>query len=139
MTHRSVVNRIHPRFAVAVSVAVTLVFVTSTSLALATPSQYPPPPPDAPIVGDVNQDGSVNVIDAMFIAQSTVGMVSLSAAQAFAADTTGDEAVNIIDAMHIAQYTVDPTGGAGILFKPLWEWPDDGGLWDPRGRNSGSS
>ena len=100
-------------------------------------SPYPPPPPESPVVGDVNSDGSVNIIDAMFIAQFTVGLLTLTDAQELAADTDGNKSVNIVDAMHIAQYSVDPTGSGKVLFKPLWEWPADGGLWDPLGQNSG--
>lgn len=122
----------------AVMLGVLAVFTLIPSvLATDLPSLYPPPPPEAPLLGDVNEDGSVNIIDAMFIAQYSVGLRSLSDAQKVAADTTGDKAVNIVDAMHIAQYSVDPTGNGGVLFKPLWEFPEDSGTWDPRGLNAG--
>lgn len=81
--------------------------------------------------GDVNLDGSTNIVDAMFVAQYTVGIISLDADQMIAADTTDDGNVNIIDAMHIAQFTVDPTGSGGVLFKALWESPADDGLLNP--------
>ncbi len=57
-------------------------------------------------VGDVNEDGGTNIVDALFIAQYTVGVRSLSSQQLAAADTNGDGIVNIIDAIFIAQYTV---------------------------------
>ncbi len=56
--------------------------------------------------GDVNGDGTINIIDALFIAQYTVGLRTLSAQQLAAADVNGDGIVNIIDALFIAQYTV---------------------------------
>jgi len=58
------------------------------------------------ILGDVNGDGQVTIVDALFIAQYTVGMKTLSATQLAAADVNGDGLVNIIDALFIAQYTV---------------------------------
>ena len=46
--------------------------------------------------------------------------------------TTDDGEVDIIDAMHIAQWIVDPDGGFGVLFKPLWESPLDDSMLPPR-------
>jgi glucose/arabinose dehydrogenase/plastocyanin len=60
--------------------------------------------------GDVNGDGQVNIVDALLIAQSTVG---LRIVDPVVADVNGDGTVNIVDALFIAQYTVglrtDPT------------------------------
>jgi len=56
--------------------------------------------------GDVNGDGNVDIVDALFIVQYTVGMKTLSAAQLAAADVNGDGQVTIVDALFIAQYTV---------------------------------
>jgi hypothetical protein len=60
--------------------------------------------------GDVNGDGQVNIVDALFIAQSTVGLRTVNPV---VADVNGDGTVNIVDALFIAQYTVglraDPT------------------------------
>ena len=81
--------------------------------------------------GDVNGDHSTNIIDAMYIAQYTVGVRSLDAIALMCADTNDDGSVNIVDAMHIAQFTVDPNGSGGVLFKPLWESPADDGLLNP--------
>ena len=94
-------------------------------------SAYPPPPPGASFEGDANGDDCVNIVDAMFIAQYTVGIREFDARAMLASDTTSDGDVNIVDAMHIAQYTVDPEGSAGVLFKPIWEWPADAALKDP--------
>ncbi len=60
----------------------------------------------AVIKGDCSGDGSVNIVDALFVAQSTVGLRSLNPAQIAAADVNGDSAVNIVDALFIAQSTV---------------------------------
>lgn len=56
--------------------------------------------------GDVNQDGSVNIADALFIAQYTVGTRILTTSQLVVADVDGDGQVKIVDALFIAQYTV---------------------------------
>ncbi len=56
--------------------------------------------------GDTNGNGVVDVVDALFIAQYTVGIRTLSASQLAAADVSGDGQVNIVDALFVAQYTV---------------------------------
>lgn len=63
--------------------------------------------------GDVNGDGAVTIVDALFIAQNAVGSRTFNSAQVAAADVNGDGQVTIVDALFIAQYTVgrraDPT------------------------------
>ncbi len=81
--------------------------------------------------GDASMDGQTNIVDAMFIAQQTVGLRTLDAYEIECADTNDDGEVNIVDAMLIAQFTVDPTQDGGILFKPLWEEPADNDMLDP--------
>jgi hypothetical protein len=81
--------------------------------------------------GDVNLDGHCDIIDAMFIAQYTVGLRTLEETQLLCADTTDDGKVNIVDAMQIAQFTVDPDTSVGVLFKLIWESPSDEALLDP--------
>jgi len=81
--------------------------------------------------GDVNLDARCDIVDAMYIAQFTVGLMELDETQLTCADTTDDDMVNIVDAMHIAQFTVDPRITGGVLFKPLWESPDDDSLLNP--------
>ncbi len=60
--------------------------------------------------GDVNGDGRVDIIDALFIAQYTVGTRTINTT---VGDVSGDGNANIVDALFIAQYTVglrpDPT------------------------------
>ncbi len=73
-----------------------------------TPTATPTPTP-TPIVGvngDVSGDGQVSVVDALFIAQYTVGTRTLTSTQLEAADVNGDGQVTIVDALFIAQYTV---------------------------------
>jgi hypothetical protein len=86
---------------------------------------------DGLMEGDSSMDGATNIIDAMFIAQYTVGLRGFDGWQLECADTNDDGVVNIVDAMHIAQYTVDPTGSAGILFEDLWQAGDDDGMLPP--------
>ncbi|MCK9356084.1 MAG: hypothetical protein M0R22_02885 [Dehalococcoidia bacterium] len=81
--------------------------------------------------GDANLDAQVNIVDAMFIAQFTVGLRSLDATQLLCTDTTDDGQTNIVDSMHVAQFTVDPDTTVGILFKLLWSSPEDDALLDP--------
>jgi len=50
--------------------------------------------------------GKPTIVDALFIAQSTVGLRTLTGTQVLAADVNGDGAVNIVDALFIAQFTV---------------------------------
>ncbi len=56
--------------------------------------------------GDCSGDGKVDIVDALFIAQSTVGLRTLGQAQYAAADVSGDAKVDIVDALFIAQATV---------------------------------
>jgi len=58
------------------------------------------------IKGDVNGDGQVTIVDALFIAQYTVQTRTLTPAQLAAADVNGDGQVTIVDALFIAQFTV---------------------------------
>ena len=134
MTRVWILKQKHPLLAAALAIALVLTLVLGSSVSADDPaySLYPPPPYGAPYEGDANGDGNVNIIDAMFIAQYTVGLRQLEGDCLLAADSSSDGLVNIVDAMHIAQYTVDPNGTAEVLFKPLWEWPADGGTKDPR-------
>lgn len=81
--------------------------------------------------GDASMDGRTNIVDAMYVAQQTVGMREMDSYELTCADTNDDGQVDIVDAMHIAQFTVDPTGSGGILFTALWEAPQDEGMLDP--------
>jgi hypothetical protein len=63
--------------------------------------------------GDVNGDGKVDIVDALFIAQYTVGSRTLSPNTLVFADVNGDGKVDIVDALFIAQATV------GISDRPV--------------------
>jgi len=56
-------------------------------------------------LGDVNSDGSINIVDALLIAQYYVGL-NPSDFDISAADTNCDSSVNIVDALLVAQYYV---------------------------------
>jgi hypothetical protein len=81
--------------------------------------------------GDVTLDLHTNIVDAMFVAQYTVGLRQFDAAQLLCGDTNDDGHVDIVDAMHIAQYTVDHDSSGGVLFQPLWREAYDAGLLPP--------
>ena len=79
-----------------------------------------PPTPEL-MEGDVNGDGCVDIIDAMWIAQYTVGARTLTAENLTCADVNDDGNVTIVDASWIAQWTVgtreiyDPVADADML------------------------
>ncbi len=56
------------------------------------------------LCGDVNDSGAVDIVDALFIAQRTVGLRPSLTCPA-QADVSGDGSPNIVDALFIAQYT----------------------------------
>lgn len=57
------------------------------------------------IKGDVNGDGKVTITDALFVAQYSAGLRTLTSTQLEAADVNCDGKVTITDALFIAQYT----------------------------------
>jgi hypothetical protein len=61
---------------------------------------------DLYMLGDVNGDGEIDVLDAMLVAQHIVGDVSDDAIVLAAADVNGDGEIDVLDAMLIAQYIV---------------------------------
>jgi hypothetical protein len=69
------------------------------------------------ILGDVNCDGSVNIVDAQQIARYAIGLSTPGAeCTENAGDVNDDGAINIIDAQQIARYAVGlPTPGAPRL------------------------
>jgi len=56
--------------------------------------------------GDVNEDGVVNIIDALMIAQYYVGLNPPGFNDTLA-DVNGDGSINIVDALMVAQYDVE--------------------------------
>lgn len=75
-----------------------IVFVSGT----ANPTE-PTTKPDQ-IIGDVNGDGSVTVLDATTLQKYISGLVSLSNEQLALADTNGDESITVLDATAIQKY-----------------------------------
>jgi endoglucanase len=59
----------------------------------------------AQALGDVNNSGSIDIVDALLIAQYYVGITPVTFYQN-AADTNGDGSISIVDALLIAQYYV---------------------------------
>ena len=75
-----------------------IVFVSGT----ANPTE-PTTKPDQ-IIGDVNGDGSVTVLDATTLQKYISGLVSLSNEQLALADTSGDGSITVLDATAIQKY-----------------------------------
>ena len=57
-------------------------------------------------LGDVNDDGSIDSVDAMKILQSWVGKITLTETQKLAGDVNSDKAVDSVDAMKILQFWI---------------------------------
>jgi hypothetical protein len=65
--------------------------------------------------GDVNDDGTVNILDAQQVARHSVGLSVLNAAAVAArGDVNGETGVNIIDAQQIARFSVGLSAAARI-------------------------
>jgi len=80
------------------------------------------------IYGDVNGDGIVSIVDAMYVAQYLEGTRTLTACQLIAADVDGDGIITSTDAQYIGNYTVltKPYGKCGKLFGEITdETPPD--------------
>ncbi len=79
--------------------------------------------PTSALWGDVNVDGTANIIDAQQIARYSLGLsVVRLAAMEYAGDATDDGSVNIIDAQQIARFSVAlsaaPRLGSGFALPP---------------------
>ncbi|MBN2738186.1 MAG: glycoside hydrolase family 9 protein [Spirochaetales bacterium] len=73
------------------------------------PNQSSPdntPSPVPTLKGDVDNSGSVNIVDALLTAQYYVGLIGADALDLTMADANCDNSVNIVDALLIAQYYV---------------------------------
>ncbi len=75
------------------------------TMALLFPDEVPESE-DAGLLGDVNNDGKVNAMDATLAARYAVGSYSLDAAAIKRGDVNGDGKVNAMDATLIARYAV---------------------------------
>ena len=58
-------------------------------------------------IGDVNDDGAIDVLDAAFIQKYTVDKAKLTVEQLHFADVNGDNTVDVLDAAMIQKYAVD--------------------------------
>src|SRR5664280_3502753 len=67
----------------------------------------------AAVVGDVNGDGVVTMADALLLAQSIVGIATLTPAQQLAADVNGDGFITMADTLVTAQIV------AGVTTPPV--------------------
>lgn len=61
---------------------------------------------DAPSLGDINADGSINASDALMVLQYSVSIRTLDSDQRDRADVNGDGDINANDALLILQYSV---------------------------------
>ena len=59
------------------------------------------------LLGDVNRDGNVDVIDALEIQKYTVDKVQLDDEQLYIADVNDDGIVDVLDALMIQKFAVD--------------------------------
>ena len=62
-------------------------------------------------IGDVNENGSIDTTDALYVLQKTVALRELTPAQSVTADVNADGQVNATDALRILQYTVELIDG----------------------------
>ena len=59
------------------------------------------------LIGDVNNDGVVDVMDSIMIQRFSTETVELTDDQKYVADVNNDGEVDIIDAMQIQKHTVE--------------------------------
>ena len=59
------------------------------------------------VIGDVNDDGKINAIDATLVLKHSAELIALTEKQQIAADVSGDGKVNAIDATLILKYAAD--------------------------------
>lgn len=63
------------------------------------------------LLGDVNNDGKINMLDAILVQKHGIGLTSLTDTQLQIADVTGDGNVNIRDAILIQKYSLGLLSG----------------------------
>ena len=65
------------------------------------------------LLGDVNSDGEVSVLDAMLVSQQIVGYIVADDINIEAANVNGDDEICVVDAMQIAQFVAEIIIGFG--------------------------
>jgi hypothetical protein len=75
-----------------------------------TPIVTPAPTPGTGLLGDANSNGTIDIVDALLVAQYYVGLTP-SGFNAANADVTKDGSIDIVDALRIAQYYVGLISG----------------------------
>ena len=86
------------------------------------PTQAPttvPPVTTKVLIGDVDQNGAINIVDATEVQKHIVEIVTLSGAKLKAADANGDNTVNIKDVTAIQYYAVGISANAGNCGKNM--------------------
>ena len=63
------------------------------------------------MLGDVNNDGKINMLDAILVQKHGIGLTALTDTQLQIADVTGDGNVNIRDAILIQKYSLGLLSG----------------------------
>ncbi|MBN2737297.1 MAG: hypothetical protein JXR70_09975 [Spirochaetales bacterium] len=84
---------------------------TATPTVTPTPENTPTPKPTE-IMGDVNNSGTIDIVDALLIAQYYVGL-NPNNFNPEKADVNCSGKIDIVDALLIAQYYVNPSTGLG--------------------------
>jgi hypothetical protein len=84
--------------------------VTDTPTPTSTDDPVTPEPTYESNLGDVNDDGSIDIVDALLIAQEYVGL-NPSPFNTANADTNCDGGIDIVDALLVAQYYVGLING----------------------------
>ncbi len=73
----------------------------------ATPTEKPTDPPVTYVLGDIDETGEVDNVDATYILRYAIGVVkSITDKQVLEGDVDGDKAVTVIDATYIQRYAV---------------------------------
>lgn len=85
--------------------------IATSSPAVATEPAEPTEPSYQVIIGDVNDDGSIDVLDALDIEKYAVEKIQLTPEQIYAADVNGDGVADTLDSVLIQKYTVDKING----------------------------
>lgn len=79
----------------------------------------------AALLGDVNNDGIINVQDVVLVNSHVLGLSTLTSTQKIAADVNGDGTINILDVTLITQMSLGLISDFPLLPSPLLTSPAD--------------